>query len=384
MNPSKAKDEDSDDEDDNKDDYRDREDSDDEGDNDSNDDSDGDEDGYRKSHGQSGDSSQPPSNGNSQQRQNFGHNANSSPPSQWNILGQLPNHILQLGLYFQSILDKRLQDRAKSSGVLSFRDVARIVQHTFVHRSNTLSAMLGPALASLDTVSVFMSQYLRDNSDQLVSSTEPSPRNELAVAFWLLPHSRFLDYAAISTMDICRFEKLGVGAASYVEKIKIRGHTQALARKFSRESPLYHRFGLLQEFPLLSRVNHHHVTQCVRFLMEKSSCSLVMTPVADFTSHDLLRGDRLLRRSGPLKQSLGCLASALDAVHQENIRHLDIKPANIFVLDSRVGNYQGLLTDFGISLNGSNLAAALYGPRGMTPLYAAPEVHTGGERSSPA
>lgn len=109
-----------------------------------------------------------------------------------------------------------------------------------------------------------------------------------------------------------------------------------------------------------------------------------MAPVADFTLHDLLKGDRLPRRSRALKQSLGCLASALNAVHQENIRHLDIKPANILVLDSGVGNYQVLLTDFGISLDGSNPAAALYGPRGMTPLYAAPEVHTGGERLSPA
>jgi serine/threonine protein kinase len=71
-----------------------------------------------------------------------------------------------------------------------------------------------------------------------------------------------------------------------------------------------------------------------------------------------------------MKQKIGCLCSAIAYLHQNRIRHKDIKPSNILL------SANGLwVTDFGTSTDFSTLAESLAqnGERG-TPKYFAPEV----------
>lgn len=71
-----------------------------------------------------------------------------------------------------------------------------------------------------------------------------------------------------------------------------------------------------------------------------------------------------------LRSFFGCLANAVQYLHNERIRHRDIKPQNIIVKGDCV-----LLTDFGIAFNWENLTrGTTTADSGKTLAYAAPEV----------
>ena len=72
-----------------------------------------------------------------------------------------------------------------------------------------------------------------------------------------------------------------------------------------------------------------------------------------------------------LRTFFGCLTRALEFLHEQHIRHKDIKPSNILVHRGNV-----LYTDFGLAFDftdgdGSTTVSMV---NGMTPRYCAPEV----------
>lgn len=96
-----------------------------------------------------------------------------------------------------------------------------------------------------------------------------------------------------------------------------------------------------------------------------------MSPVADcslttFLSH----AEHAQEHRDTLRTFFGCLAGAVAYLHQNKIRHRDIKPDNILVRGSQV-----YLTDFGISLDWESLSRSTTTEEsGKTPNYCAPEV----------
>ncbi|PSN67463.1 kinase-like protein, partial [Corynespora cassiicola Philippines] len=98
--------------------------------------------------------------------------------------------------------------------------------------------------------------------------------------------------------------------------------------------------------------------------------TLLMTPIADMDLSVYMRSYQETRRY-ELGTFFGCLARALEFLHQQKVRHKDIKPSNILVSKGNV-----LFTDFGPSLDfadasGSTTASMV---NGKTPRYCAPEV----------
>lgn len=106
-----------------------------------------------------------------------------------------------------------------------------------------------------------------------------------------------------------------------------------------------------------------------------------MSPVADcnlFEYYSLAQNssDKL----SLLRSFIGCLARALQYIHDIKIRHRDIKPQNVLVKGDRV-----LLTDFGIALDWEHLSrSTTTADSGKTLLYAAPEVARYEKRNSMA
>ncbi|KAL9608068.1 MAG: hypothetical protein Q9167_007068 [Letrouitia subvulpina] len=82
-----------------------------------------------------------------------------------------------------------------------------------------------------------------------------------------------------------------------------------------------------------------------------------------------------------LRQFFVCLCQALQYLHVENVRHKDIKPANILI--DRSGSV--ILTDFGISRRfAPNTSHVTRNERKFTNKYASPEIIRGQTRDDPS
>lgn len=158
--------------------------------------------------------------------------------------------------------------------------------------------------------------------------------------------------------------------------------------------------GEKKEIDLLKKLRHRHVIGLVGTYSHRQFLGILLAPVATCdlatllddlnTSHfspsssneespqnlknlDLVDGESTLssvRIRGRLMNSLGCMASAIAYLHDQNVRHKDLKPSNI--LFSKDGMW---LTDLDQSTDFSLLSTSLTGngQRG-TPKYFAPEV----------
>jgi serine/threonine protein kinase len=97
---------------------------------------------------------------------------------------------------------------------------------------------------------------------------------------------------------------------------------------------------------------------------------LIMSPAAEMDlSTYLLCADTT--KHIELRTFFDCLARALEFLHEQRVRHKDIKPSNILVHGGNV-----LFTDFGLAFDftdaeGSTTVSTV---NGMTPRYCAPEV----------
>jgi hypothetical protein len=144
-----------------------------------------------------------------------------------------------------------------------------------------------------------------------------------------------------------------------------RGRTEEVIR---RRAECVKQF--VAEIGALKRLKHRHVVEFVGSYTDPKYMGLIMSPVADMDlSTYLARADKARYRE--LRTFFGCLARALAFLHEQNIRHKDIKPSNILVHGGNV-----LFTDFGLAYDftdkdGSTTAGMM---NGMTPRYCAPEV----------
>lgn len=184
-----------------------------------------------------------------------------------------------------------------------------------------------------------------------------------------------------------RVRTLGRGGQGVVEEVK---HTSLTALRFARK-----RLHLLpgqdedvawvefqNEVQILRRLStHKHIINCPATYAtdQPRELAMILHPVADQGSLDDFLG-RIRRNGRPsaeeitiLRQSFGCLASALAFTHGKTIRHKDVKPQNILI-------HQGgpILTDFGISMDCS--ASGITTTNGdlgrFTWRYSAPEMRT--------
>jgi TolA-binding protein len=169
---------------------------------------------------------------------------------------------------------------------------------------------------------------------------------------------------------------LGAGGFGQVDKVLSLISYQEYARKRVPRSTMFSNRrteGVKQfiaEIEILKRVKHRHVVDFIGSYTDPKYMALLMSPVADMDlSTYLVRADST--RHGELRTFFGCLARAIEFLHEQNVRHKDIKPANILIHNGNV-----LVTDFGLSFDftdaeGSTTVSMI---NGMTPRYCAPEV----------
>lgn len=191
------------------------------------------------------------------------------------------------------------------------------------------------------------------------------------------------DYTLESTEQLPykSIEILGYGLTSLVEKVEDIHTGSIYARKIMRIRERRKREEKLQmlhnEVKILRKLDHQHFVRLFATYATKREVGLIQQPAASdgdldsfldsFTSAD--RRDPV--KGTTLKHAFGCLASGLAFLHEQRIRHKDIKPSNILIHRGKV-----LYTDFGFSLDSSLLGCSTTTgkPEGFTRRYAAPEV----------
>ena len=219
---------------------------------------------------------------------------------------------------------------------------------------------------------------------------------------WAGRGTSHVDFDADDTLPLSQGRFLGHGVNGGVFETIVSGQKVAWKRKFCRRriSALE-----LQEIAILKKLDGRHIIKLVGTYTHGPFLGLLLSPVAVCDLGTFLEDvDILLHRRGDvevdhqaiqqrleglgiqsslnptaireatqkrLKQSIGCISSAIAYLHQRSVRHKDIKPSNI-LLSSSSGLW---VTDFGSSTDFSNFSQSVTnnGERG-TPKYFAPEV----------
>jgi serine/threonine protein kinase len=188
---------------------------------------------------------------------------------------------------------------------------------------------------------------------------------------------------------------LGRGASADVDQVTCRGVT--IARKQIYCSRRIKIEDVKRELDILKRLNHKHIVTLIGSYTQKNILGLMLFPAAvcdlgifldELDEHQksgngeigenlaqLLECLRIYPRLGwaldRLRRIYGCLAKAVEYLHENGIRHKDIKPSNVLLNPTS----SLFLTDFGISTDFTDASTSVTdGIARGTYKYCAPEV----------
>lgn len=169
---------------------------------------------------------------------------------------------------------------------------------------------------------------------------------------------------------------LGKGSSGFVERVvsTVTHREYALKRirrgaTFRKDKQVLRDFeNELSNLKTLSR-GHIHIIEVMGSFTDPRYVGILF-PVADCNLAEILDHPDIQNQRWSLRAYFGCLASALGFLHDNNIRHKDIKPQNILIKDDAP-----YFTDFGVSIDWTEYGqSTTVGPTAMTPRYCAPEV----------
>jgi len=199
----------------------------------------------------------------------------------------------------------------------------------------------------------------------------------------LYKHVRMLGHGGSASVEMVRSVKTGSVFARKIIKNVYSRNLEDAKRK------------LLNEVHIMQRLAfHRHIAAVHATYIKWRELVIILDPVAD--SGDLANFLQNYRDQGfaetfktstneagrqrdILVRAFGCLASALAFIHEQTIRHKDIKPQNILIHQGRV-----MYTDFGLSHDYADIGRSTTtgNPQGFTRRYCAPEVAKGESRNS--
>jgi hypothetical protein len=171
---------------------------------------------------------------------------------------------------------------------------------------------------------------------------------------------------------------LGHGATAVVEGVQCR--RILLVRKTIKCSRRLTKEDVIVEVEHLQRLQHSHIVRTVGTYTLGRKLSILLYPAADKNLEDFM-DDMADSGSTPhdrdiqyMQQFFGCLSNAIDFIHSMNVKHMDIKPKNILVRQTK-NRLKVYIADFGIAKAYSSAAEAFTDcPTSCTRKYAAPEV----------
>ncbi|KAF2707911.1 kinase-like protein [Pleomassaria siparia CBS 279.74] len=139
---------------------------------------------------------------------------------------------------------------------------------------------------------------------------------------------------------------------------------------------------VIKEVQHLYRVQHSHVVRLVGTYVIGVDIAILTYPCAEWNLEAFMQttytAEDRLERSTSLQQFFTCLANLFDFMHSLPLKHMDVKPQNLLVRNSKgqgLGPYKIYLTDFGISRAYTSVEESeTETPTSFTRTYAAREV----------
>lgn len=184
---------------------------------------------------------------------------------------------------------------------------------------------------------------------------------------------------------------LGQGHTSWVEEVvdKLTGRVYARKKipivRYRREERAEVFKNEIAVIRGLDR--HHHIIRVFATYVTSTHFGLILQPVAsdgdlhaylamfrdlsDKSSRTQDEDDRLRSMTVVLKSAFGCLTAGLAFMHENRVRHKDVKPHNILVHEGRV-----VYTDFGYAFDFSGFTRSTTEgrPNALTKRYSSPEL----------
>jgi len=202
------------------------------------------------------------------------------------------------------------------------------------------------------------------------------------------PHRHF---ATIEDVPLSSQGFLGKGSYGEVDLVKSTLTGSVYARKrIPRSTPGQsgdtHNRQVMADFEkeikAFKHLNHRHIVKLVGSYTDPSSIALLFSPVADTDMRSFLETFTLTPTSRRLLYSFfGCLAAGLEYMHHMNVRHKDVKPANLLVKGNTV-----LYTDLGLAFHWESVGHGTTEDSFPTATrkYSPPEFFDGGKRNTAA
>ncbi|KAI4642766.1 uncharacterized protein J4E79_011382 [Alternaria viburni] len=254
-------------------------------------------------------------------------------------------------------------------------------------------------IGQLDTIDAFVDSEITDVYFPFTKSTLPEALRDHSARLRFLelqhlvynrealnlerhaPHGHFSDSTEVPFKKI---GELGKGGFGYVDRVVSTISHKEYARKlilrgktFKKDKQVLKDF--TKELGNLKKLSHKHLVELVGSYTDKRFVAIVMLPVADANLQTFLEKTDFDENSRSfLRPFFGCLTSALCYLHDNRIRHKDIKPSNVLIKGDQV-----YFTDFGTALDWSSSGSSITATAApTTPRYCAPEVMAYTERNS--
>jgi serine/threonine protein kinase len=171
---------------------------------------------------------------------------------------------------------------------------------------------------------------------------------------------------------------LGEGAYGIVEEVSIATGLctiRCVRKRIGRPKQLNAQkkvfTAFTRETDVMRQVNHQHCVQFLGSYTDFDNVNILSLPIADMDLAAFLDMPMTVAGRKLLYRGMGCLCNAMNYLHQNNIRHEDLKPQNVLIHGNNI-----LLTDFGFSLDFSDdsQSTTTARPSAWTIRYSAPEV----------
>lgn len=179
---------------------------------------------------------------------------------------------------------------------------------------------------------------------------------------------------------------LGSGGFSTVDEVVHRATSLRLSRKTLKNRNPAAIKELLKEVNMLQKLRHPHVIRFLGAYTTGDKMSILLSPIADTTLAlwlDRYKQDQPANLSQVVSKMFGCLAASVRYLHEQRpvVKHMDIKPQNILIVEGDGEFPHVVLCDFGISTSEEITEGSL---QPLTRHYVAPEAFEGFTRKQAA